>query len=229
MNARALCPTEGRRTIRGPTDRATDSRVSTRTPIGAGTHRFLRVRMRRSVPWSVLAPMPPARTPHSVPTMHPAERDQDTPTRTVESSTEEGPALRDAAAVAARAARDEEEATAARVRFTTEAVPCIEPDDALAPHLELGEGVHSERRSAILRVPGGDRAHGYGGTLYLTSRRLVHQGQVMMTVQLTDIVETSLAGDRLLLALRNGEGMAFDVDRPRLLRAEMAAAMRALR
>ena len=161
--------------------------------------------------------------------MHPAERDQDTSASTLDSSTEEGPALRDAAAVAARAARDEEEATAARVRFITEPIPCIEPDATLAPHLDLGEGVHSERRSAILRVPGGDRAHGYGGTLYLTTRRLVHQGQVMVTVQLTDIVETSLAGERLLLALRNGEGMAFDVDRPRLLRAEMAAAMRALR
>ena len=51
----------------------------------------------------------------------------------------------------------------------------------------------------------------------------------MVTVQLTDIVETSLAGERLLLALRNGEGMAFDLDRPRLFRAEIAAATRALR
>jgi hypothetical protein len=161
--------------------------------------------------------------------MHPAERDQDTPASTVVESTEEGPALRDAAAAAARAARDEEEAASARARFATEAIPRITPDPALAPHLEPGEGVHSERRSAILRVPGGDRAHGYGGTLYLTSRRLVHQGQVMVAVQLNDIVETSLAGERLLLALRNGEGMAFDLDRPRLLRAELAAAMRALR
>ena len=48
-------------------------------------------------------------------------------------------------------------------------------------------------------------------------------------MQLTDIVETSLAGERLLLALRNGDGMTFDLDRPRVLRAEIAAAMRALR
>jgi hypothetical protein len=50
-----------------------------------------------------------------------------------------------------------------------------------------------------------------------------------MSVQLTDIVETSLAGERLLLTLREGEGLSLDVDRPRLLRAEMAEAGRGLR
>ncbi len=160
--------------------------------------------------------------------MQPAERDQD-PTITLVESTEEGPALRDASAAAERAARDEIEAAQARDRYRTEPIPTIDPDEAIRGELGQGEGLHSVRRSAILRVPGGDRAHGYGGTLYLTSRRLVHMGQVMVTVQLNDIVETSLAGERLLLALRNGEGMAFDLDRPRLLRAQIAATMRALR
>lgn len=50
----------------------------------------------------------------------------------------------------------------------------------------------------------------------------------MMTVQMTDILETSLAGERLLLTLRDGEGFVGDLDRPRELRAEIAAAMRAL-
>ena len=160
--------------------------------------------------------------------MQPAERDQD-PTISIAESTEEGPALRDASAAADRAARDEADATDARDRYRAAPMPAIEPDAAIAGQLGQDEALHSFRRSAILRVPGGDRAHGYGGTLYLTSRRLVHMGQVMVTVQLTDIVETSLAGERLLLALRNGEGMAFDLDRPRLLRAEIAATMRALR
>ena len=159
--------------------------------------------------------------------MQPAERDQD-PTPIV-GLTEEGPALRDATATAERAARDEAEAADARDRFRQSPIPTIAPDEAIAVRLEPGEGLHSARRSAILSVPGGDRALGYGGTLYLTSRRLIHLGQVMVTVQLTDIIETSLAGERLLLALRDGEGMAFDLDRPRLLRAEIAAAMRALR
>lgn len=160
--------------------------------------------------------------------MQPEERDQD-PTHSAVEIPEEGPALRDATAVADRAAQDEAEADAARERLRDAPMPVIPADARLAPHLALGEGVHSERRSAILSVPGGDRALGYGGTLFLTSRRLIHQGQVMVTVQLTDIVETSLAGERLLLALRDGEGMAFDLDRPRLFRAEIAAAMRALR
>jgi hypothetical protein len=50
-----------------------------------------------------------------------------------------------------------------------------------------------------------------------------------MSVQLTDIVETSLAGERLLLSLRNGEGLSLDVDRPRVLRAEMSEIGRGLR
>ena len=160
--------------------------------------------------------------------MQPEERDQD-PTHSAVEVPEEGPALRDATAAAQRAARDEADADAARDRLREGPMPLIPADERLAPHLSPGEGVHSERRSAILSVPGGDRALGYGGTLFLTSRRLIHQGQVMVTVQLTDIVETSLAGERLLLALRSGEGMAFDLDRPRLFRAEIAAAMRALR
>ena len=160
--------------------------------------------------------------------MQPAERDQD-PTSTLVESTEEGPALRDASAAAARVARDEAEAHEARDRYRNMPIPDVAPDEAIAAHLADGEGLHSVRRSAILSVPGGDRALGYGGTLYLTSRRLVHMGQVTVTVQLTDIVETSLAGERLLLALRDGEGMAFDLSRPRLLRAEIAAAIRALR
>jgi hypothetical protein len=160
--------------------------------------------------------------------MQPAERDQD-PTDTLVESTEEGPALRDASAAAARAARDEADASDARDRYRDAPMPTIEPDETITRHLGQSEGLHSVRRSAILSVPGGDRALGYGGTLYLTSRRLIHLGQVMVTVQLTDIMETSLAGERLLLALRNGEGMAFDLDRPRVLRAEIAATMRALR
>jgi hypothetical protein len=58
---------------------------------------------------------------------------------------------------------------------------------------------------------------------------LLHLGQVIVTLRLLDIVETSIAGERLLLTLRDGEGLALDVDRPRLLRAEMAAVARDLR
>jgi hypothetical protein len=161
--------------------------------------------------------------------MHLAERDRDRAPRAGERSTEEGPALRDAAVVAERAAADEADAAVARELFRNAPLPSIEPDDHVVGHLTPGESVHDLRTRAILRTPGGENALGYGGSLYLTSRRLVHLGQVNVTVQLTDIVETSLAGERLLLTLPQGEGMTLDVDRPRHFRAQMAAAVRELR
>ena len=158
-----------------------------------------------------------------------SERDRDTSADLVEEPTEEGPALRDATTAVERAAADEAAADAARDMFLVSPVPVLEADERILPHLLPSEKVHGLRRHAILRAPGDDRALGYGGSLYLTSRRLIHLGQVIVTVQLTDIVEASLAGERLLLTLRDGEGFTLDLDRPRLLRAEMAAVARDLR
>ena len=161
--------------------------------------------------------------------MQPPERDRESLPGTVDESTEEGPALRDATLTAERIAADEAAAAELRERQPDVPPPILEPDEAIAKHLVAGELVHGLRRSAILRTPGGDRALGYGGNLYLTSRRLVHLGQVNMTLQLSDIVEASLASERLLLSLNGGEGLTIEVDRPRTFRTEIAAAMRALR
>ncbi len=158
-----------------------------------------------------------------------SERDRDASADLVEEPTEDGPALRDAATAVERAAADEALASAARDMFLVSPVPVIDADERVLPHLLPGEKLHGLRRRAILRAPGDDRALGYGGSLYLTSRRLIHLGQVIVTVQLTDIVEASLAGERLLLTLRDGEGLTLDLDRPRLLRAEIAAVARDLR
>lgn len=160
--------------------------------------------------------------------MLPAERDQE-PRAAATGSTEEGPALRDATETASRIEADEAAALEVRDRLHAAPLPAIAPDGVVDTHLESGELVHGLRTRAILKAPGDDRALGYGGNLYLTSRRLVHIGQVTVNVQLTDIVETSLAGERLLLSLREGEGLVLDVDRPRQLRTEIAAAIRALR
>jgi hypothetical protein len=157
------------------------------------------------------------------------ERDRESLPAAVDESTEDGPALRDATLTAERIAADEAAATELRDRHLVGPPPIIEPDAAIARHLAQEEQVHGLRRSAILRTPGGDRALGYGGTLYLTSRRLVHLGQVIMTVQLSDIVEASIASERLLLSLNGGEGVTIEVDRPRTFRTEIATAMRALR
>ena len=161
--------------------------------------------------------------------MHLAGRDRDPRSEQTDLSTEEGPALRDAANAAARASEDEEAAAAAREAFRISRIAPIEADDAIRPHLAPDERLHALRRHAILRPPGGHGALGYGGTLYLTSRRLIHLGQVVVSVNVADIVETSMAGERLLLTLREGEGMSLDVDLPRLLRAEMAEVGRGLR
>ena len=158
-----------------------------------------------------------------------AGRDRNPSDAATDGLTEEGPALRDAASAAARAADDEEAAAAARDRFRIGPIPAIDADVDVRDHLEPGEAVHALRRRAILSTPGGDGALGSGGTLYLTSRRLIHLGQVVLSVNLIDIEESSLAGERLLLTLRDGEGLTLDVDRPRLLRAEMAAAGQELR
>ena len=161
--------------------------------------------------------------------MHLDGRHRDPSAVPADGSTEEGPALRDAVRAAERAADDEEAAAAARDRFRIGPIPAIDADDEIRNHLDADERVHALRRRAILNAPGDDGALGYGGTLYLTSRRLVHLGQVVMTVNVIDIEESSLAGERLLLTLRNGEGLTLDVDRPRLLRAEMAAVGQGLR
>lgn len=161
--------------------------------------------------------------------MQSSERDRDPSAHHVDASTEEGPALRDAATAVERAAADEAAADAARDAFLVSPVPTLEADESISPHLLPDEKVHGLRRHAILRAPGDDRALGYGGSLYLTSRRLIHLGQVIVTLRLTDIVETSIAGERLLLTLQDGEGLALDLDRPRLLRASMAAVTRELR
>ena len=161
--------------------------------------------------------------------MHLAERDRDPSSTIDDRSTEEGPALRDARSTAERVAADEADAAEARTRLREAAPPPIEPDANIVGHLTAGESLHGLRTHAILSTPGAEHTLGYGGSLYLTSRRLVHLGQVMVSVQLSDIVETALAGERLLLSLRDGEGMALDLDRPRLFRAELAATMRATR
>ena len=158
------------------------------------------------------------------------ERDQSpSAASTAGEDTEEGPALRDAATLANRAQADDREATLVRQRLLDEPLPVLEPDADVQRELQPGELVHGLRWSAILRPPGDDRALGYGGTLYLTSHRLIHLGQVTVHVQLSDIIETSVAGERLLVTLRDGDGIAVEVDRPRTLRTEIAAALRGAR
>jgi hypothetical protein len=131
--------------------------------------------------------------------------------------------LRDAQLVADRVRADEAAADAERARLASEPLhplaDGIEPDLRLAPD----EIVHAVRRAAILE----QRAAGElaGGTLYLTSDRLVHIGEHMRETDLRTITEVAVSLERLLLVhLADGSDLAIEVDQPRLLRVQIAAA-----
>lgn len=153
-----------------------------------------------------------------------------TPVRSSDAAVEAAgaPALRDADKILARAAADETAADEAREWYRTQPMALLEADDRIAPLLAPGENVLEVRRSAVLErrevTPGAEGSIGLAGDLYLTSRRLVLVGRRTVSIELREIAEAMLAGDQLLLVMRNGDGASLGVARPRLLRVEIAAA-----
>lgn len=138
-------------------------------------------------------------------------------------------ALRDAAAIAARVAADEAAADAERTRLRSESLPVLEIVDHRRPPLEQNEVLHAIRATALLeRAPA---PLPRGGTLYLTSHRLLHVGtEEMAAIPLVAIVDIAVALERLLLiGLADGSDLAIEVDQPRLLRVQLAAARAAAR
>jgi hypothetical protein len=143
-------------------------------------------------------------------------------------STEGDAALRDADEVLARTKADEVAADEARERYRTCAMATLEPDERIAPLLLPDERVVAVRRAALLErrqpEPGARTTTGLAGTLYVTSRRLVLVGRASLSFALGSIQEVILSGDRLLVVLRDGQGLTLDVAQPRLLRVELSAA-----
>jgi hypothetical protein len=137
-------------------------------------------------------------------------------------------ALRDAQKVAIRVGADEAAADAERSRLAHEPLPNLA--DGIEPSVRLrpDEVVHAIRLAAMLEdshssVPS-------GGTLYLTSRRLVHLGPEVREVDLSAIDEIGVVLERLLLVdLADGSDLAIEVDQPRVLRVQLAAARAAAR
>jgi hypothetical protein len=147
-------------------------------------------------------------------------------------TTDEGPALRDARSIADRIAEDESQADEARQRYQADGLPTIEADDRLSPLLQPDETPHAVHGSAMLEMgtTGANGRHPTGGTLYLTSRRLIHAGEQVTEVPLASIDEMALALGRLLLIrLQDGLDLALEVSHPRLLRVQIAAAKAAAR
>ena len=142
--------------------------------------------------------------------------------------------LRDAQRIAERIVRDETLADEARERYRTAGLPELEPS-ALLGMLKPGERLHAVHRMAMLEVgwrgaTGADPNLPHGGTLYVTSQRLVHRGTEDGTWSFGEIDEMAVALERLLLVrMRDGSDLAIEVDQPRLLRVQLAAALAASR
>ena len=135
-----------------------------------------------------------------------------------------GPAGGDEAASADRLAARE-----MRKRLAREPAVEISPDRAVAGLLLPGERLFAIRRRAVLdrrETPGG-RVAGLVGHLYLTSTRLLFVGRACVaSYHFADLAEVSLNAEGLLLVVRDGTGVRLGVDRPQLLRVEVAAAWR---
>ena len=142
------------------------------------------------------------------------------------------PAVRDAAGILARVAADEAAADEARQRYRLGPIPPIQGGPMIQDLLEPGEFVVATRAWAVI-----DRgtetelgtATSVAGMLSVTSRRLLLTGRVRLSIGLDEIREILMAGDRLLLVLRGGQGVSLEVAYPRLLRVELAAARVAAR
>ena len=135
-------------------------------------------------------------------------------------------ALRDARSIADRIGADEAAADAERARLIDGELPDLNAEIDEALPLGSGEILHATRRAAMLE----NGAMPMGGSLYLTSERLVHIGQERHVVPLEKIAETAVALERLLLLdMTDGSDLAIEVDQPRLLRVQLAAARAAAR
>ena len=141
-------------------------------------------------------------------------------------------ALRDAQAIADRIAEDEQQADDARQLYQVEGLPSLEADDRIKALRLPDETLHAVYGSALLESgPAKEGAtQPQGGTLYLTSDRLIHAGERLTEVPLTAIEEVAIALERLLLIrVRDGLDLALEVSHPRLLRVQIAAAKAAAR
>ena len=130
-------------------------------------------------------------------------------------------ALRDARSIADRIGADEAAADAERARLTEGELPNLD-EEIEDVALGADEIVHAIRPVAMLENGSGVP---FGGTLYLTSNRIIHLGQERHELPLERIAESAVSLERLLLLdLTDGSDLAIEVDQPRLLRVQLAAA-----
>ena len=134
------------------------------------------------------------------------------------------PGIQDPDEILFRIRQDEAEADEARSRYRVEGLPNIQVDGLTAEPLRPGEAAVDVRASALVtRHPLGDGTDELAGPLVLTTRRLLVVGHAPLEVEIGDIDELTLAGERLLVTLRDGTGLSINASRPRLLRVQIAA------
>ena len=128
---------------------------------------------------------------------------------------------------------DEVDATAARARYRAEGIAPVAPDSRIEHLLAPGECLLAVHAATVAdsRASADGSAVGAGATgdLYLTSARLVFAGGVLVAYALGDIEQAVIAGEDVLLVMRDGVGLRVAVDEPRLLRVQIAAARAARR
>ena len=102
--------------------------------------------------------------------------------------------------------------------------------DDVAGQLLPGETLRDDRVDAMLvRIDNARSSEPRNGQLYLTDRRLLHLDGETVAIDLTDIEELTLAGDRLLITLSGLHGLVIDTTDAAEFRAAVAAAINALR
>jgi hypothetical protein len=134
------------------------------------------------------------------------------------------PGIRDAEEILRRIRRDEAEADEARTRYRSEGLPSVEVDGLAAERLRPDEMAVDVRSSAVVtRHLLGDGTDELAGQFVLTTQRLLVVGHTPLEVELGEIDELTLAGERLLVTMRDGTGLSINASRPRLLRVQIAA------
>ena len=109
----------------------------------------------------------------------------------------------------------------------------VTPDGQIKPHLAADEPLLARRTEATLTHVADGQGHQRNvarGALYLTDRRLVHFGASALssaetTVDLLDVTELALSGERLLITLAGQRGFMLDLESPVDFRAQMALAI----
>ena len=127
-------------------------------------------------------------------------------------------ALVGAESVVERIAADEAAAREERTRLEHEDLLPLEPEPAVTAALRPDEHVVDVRPATRVERIGAGEAPDLFGRLHLTTQRLVLTGSEPLEVELSQVQELGLVGERLLVGLPDGHALCFDIAAPRVFR-----------